>query len=86
MLAPYNKRNKSQAPSRRTENNQLEMFHDPFKFQMDIFKEFDDFSSKIFGKMDNHFGFDLGFGKMFDKFNRMADFDAMDGFSNCKNF
>lgn len=86
MLASYNKRNKSQAPPNRHENMELNAFQDPFKFQMNFFKEFDDFSNRIFGNMERNLGFDMGMGRMMERFGRMGDFDAMGNFSDCKYF
>ena len=86
MLASYNKRNRSQAPSNRHENTELNTFQDPFKFQMNIFKEFDDFSNRIFGKMERNFGVDMGMGRMMERFSRMADFDSMGDFSDSQFF
>lgn len=55
---------------------------------MNIFKEFDNFSNHIFGKMERNFGFDMGMGmgRMMERFSRMADFDAMGDFSDSESF
>ncbi len=52
---------------------------------MNIFKEFDHFSNQIFGKMERNFGFDMGMGRMMERFSRMADFDAMGNFSDSQS-
>lgn len=56
-------------------------FDEMHNHQMEIFKQFDDFSSKMFRRMDE----DFGFGSLMPKFRGFDDIERqMMDFSDCK--